>query len=156
MSILEIVIVRGIRMITVRILFKTAEMMKVMKHKIIINRTGFAPDNLINLIAKNWNNPASCEIKTIIIIAIIKISECKFTYPSSGVPNKRETIIEKSNLSRKIKTKYVIMAPKRAAIALFIFSETIRIITPIKHDKIIIILIGIIEYFFELIQIYYI
>ena len=52
-NILEIVIVSGIIIITVKILFNNADIKTVMEHKIINKRTGFPFDNFISFIAIN-------------------------------------------------------------------------------------------------------
>ena len=71
---------------------------------------------------------------------IIRISECKFTKPSASVPKSSSRITLKSIPSKKVNVKYTITAPINAATALFNLSVTIRIITPIKHPKVIIML----------------
>ena len=135
-NILDTVIVRGIMMITVKILFKIAEINTVTEQNIINKGIGFPFDNLTNFAAINWNVPASCAISTIIIIPIIIIIECRFTNPSTGEPNNISTITEKSSLSMKINTKYVITAPNNEEIALLSLLVIIKIITDMKHPKI--------------------
>lgn len=140
-KILETVIVSGIIIITVKMLFKIADIKTVTTQKIIIKLTGFPPDSFINFPAINWNDPASWAICTIIIVPIIIIKECKLTNPSEGDPNSNSTIIEKSKHSINISTKYVIIAPSREEIARFNLLVIINKITAIKHAKIMIILI---------------
>ena len=58
-EILDTVIVRGIIIMTVKMLFKIADMNTVTQQNITIKRTGFPLDNLINFPAINWKVPAS-------------------------------------------------------------------------------------------------
>jgi len=74
---------------------------------------------------------------------MISIRACKLEYSFSGEPNNNSTSIEKLKPSRYINTKYTMKPPAIAAIALFNFSETIKMITIIKQVSVIIILIKI-------------
>jgi hypothetical protein len=58
----ETVIVSGIKIITVNILFKMAERMRVIKQKRDKSKIGFAFDIFMRLIEMNWNNPDSWAI----------------------------------------------------------------------------------------------
>jgi hypothetical protein len=73
-------------------------------------------------------------------MAMIRIRECKFTKPSASLPKSSSRITLKSIPSKKVNVKYTMTAPIKAATALFNLSVIIRIITPIKHVKAIIIL----------------
>lgn len=138
----ETVMVSGIKMITVNILFRIAEIIKVIAQKKDISRIGFACDIFIRLSAINWNRPDSCATCTMNIIARIRLMLCKFTKPSPASPKSNSTILVNLYCSKKTKIKKQITAPAKDATARFTLSVTINKITEIKIIMIKIVLIS--------------
>jgi len=95
----DIVMVKGIRIITVRMLLSIAEKIRDKKARIIIRGIGRPFESLMAITAKNWKVPISSEVLTINIMPKINRIERRLTNPSEFDPTSNSTMIEKSNPS---------------------------------------------------------